>query len=266
MGVLEDFSDSLANEMVAEMADGFFGRRADLEARIKRFHSYVDRFRAMEDRAASSAGFLNLLLPGRSAFQEFFKAIGAPDAGALLDCRPPKEIPLDEMPSAFTGRGRFFKLVIVGYDNLKAARDEYMDGVREKKRRKKDPDAIDLSYSLIKAMREVINKEVREINANISPTALLQTVRQFDVATVRKERALCADVGPGRLDKRLAFQEIDFDALGLTTYPELPGGDGVRAKIKSFCKSFYKANGRAIQSMFSDLKKRIQEEADALIS
>ncbi len=258
MGSLEDFSDSLANEVISEMADGFFSRRAELEARINLFHTYVERFRAMERMVVSSAGFLNLLLVDRPGSLAFFKAIGVEDADALVESRTPREIPLEKIPSALTAKGRFTKLTLWGYDDLTTSCHEYIHGCEHKKRREKREDGIDLSYNLLKAMRQLINEEVSKVNANISPTALLQSVRQFDVAAGLKERALDAGAGAGELDKRLAFHRIDFDSLGLKSYPELPRGDETREKIRSFCKSHYTTNRHAIKSMLSRLKNRIQ--------
>ncbi len=78
---------------------------------------------------------------------------------------------------------------------------------------------------------------MRKINANMSATALLQSVRQFDVAAGLKERSLDAGAGPGQQNRGLTFRPIDFDALGLKLHPDLPPGNGAREKIKTFCTS-----------------------------
>ncbi len=264
MGSLEDFSDSLANEVITEMADGFFSTRAELEARINLFHSYVERFRAIERMVVSSARFLNLLLVTRAGSLAFFRAIGVDDADALLESRAPRRIPLERIPPALTDKGRFTKLVLWGYDDFQMLCHESIHGCEHKKRRKRKKDGIDPDYNLLKAMLQLINEEVRKVNANISPTALLQSVRQFDAAAGLKERALDAGAGAGQLDRRLAFRQIDFDSLGLKSYPELPRGNWTREKIKSFCKSYYSPNRQAIKSMLSDLKKRIQARPSSM--
>ncbi len=258
MGALEDFSDSLANEVITEMADGFFGPRAELEARIKLFHSYVERFRSAERMVGSSAGFLNFLLVDPSGSRDFFTAIGVDDSESLVESRAPGDTPLEKIPAAFTNKGRFTKLVLWSYDDLRVLCHEYIHGCEPQKRSKRGGGGdIDLSYNLLKAMIGLINEEVGKVNTKISPTALLQSVRQFDVAATLKERALDSGAGVRGLDGRLAFHRIDFDSLGLKTYPELPLGNGTVKKIKSFCSSFYSPNRQAIRSMLSDLKSRI---------
>lgn len=259
MSSLEEFSDSLANEVITEMADNFFGRRAEVEARINLFHAYVKRFRAMERMVISSAGFLNHLMVEPSGARDFFRTIGVDDADSLLENTAPGDIPLERLPSALTDKGRFTKLVLWSYDDLKTSCHEYIYGSKHETPRQAKGDDIELGYNLLKAMHRVVNEEVSAVNANISPTALLQSVRQFDAVAGMKARTMDAGAGPGGLDGKLAFRRIDFDALGLKPYPELPNGNGVRTNIKSFCKSYYAANRRAIKIMLSDLKARIRK-------
>ncbi len=256
MSRLGNFIGSLTDEIIAEMAEGFFGRRARLEAQIDTFRLYVERFRATEKEVVASAGFLNFLLLGPAGSRQFYRSIGVKGAAGLIESPVTEGTSSKSVPRALTKKRQFTKLVLWAYDDLKTICDEHMHGHgRENLGDRKDNDT-DLSYDRLRTLHQTIEDETRRVNA-MSMADHLQAFRHFSMAfteTEWKERIL--DVGPkpySNIDHRFAYTRIDFDSLRLKRYPDLPHVTKTQEDIRSFCRAFYGANREAARSVLSHL-------------
>jgi hypothetical protein len=252
----KNFSDSMAEEVLTDMADTFFGARKELEHTIKAFQSLVETLREKETEVDAGAGFLNhLLLYGRAG-SDFYTSIKVDTPSILLESKIPDQTLLPKVPFALTSKGKFIKLVLRAYDALQEACDEYING-----KYYKDPEEevkrVTVHYKQIKIMCEIINEDIQKINRNLNPACVLEYAKGLDYETREKER-----ITGGTLDgytcsiqEKLEYKPIDFDSLHLKEYPALPKKDSVISEIRSFCKKIYSKNKADIDKLISDLEK-----------
>lgn len=257
MSLHKNFSDSMAEEVLTDMADTFFGARKELENTIKAFQSLVETLRKKETEVDAGAGFLNHLLLYGKAGSDFYTSIKVDTPSILLESKIPDQMLLPKVPFALTSKGKFIKLVLRAYDALQEACDEYING-----KYYKDPEEkvkrVTVHYKQIKIMCKIINEEIQKINRNLNPACVLEYAKGLDYETREKER-----ITGGTLDgytcsiqEKLEYKPIDFDSLHLKKYPKLPKKDTVISEIKSFCRNLYNKNKADIDKLISDLEKR----------
>ncbi len=262
MNPFNDFSDTLAEEVLTDMADTFFGARKQLEDMIEIFQSLVEELREKEVEVAGRAGFLHYVLLRGKVAGDFYESIKVDSPQILLESKFSDKCLPYKIPFAFTDRGKFTKLVLWAYDALQNACDEYINGKYyddpEEKGRKK----LTIHYKLIKNMCKVINEKVYKVNTDVSPVCVLQYAKKFDPETMEKERIAGATFGgyACSIDEKLAYKTIDFDSLQLKKYPELPKEDKVNFEITLFCKKNYPKYKDEIKKLISDLEDRIPPE------
>jgi hypothetical protein len=252
----KNFSDSMAEEVLTDMADTFFGARKELEHTIKAFQSLVETLREKETEVDAKAGFLNhLLLYGRAA-ADFYETIKVGTPSILLENKISDRPLLEKVPFALSPKGKFIKLVLRAYDALQEACDEYING-----KYYKDPEEnvkrVTVHYKQIKIMCKIINEDVQKINKNMNPACVLQYAKGLDYETRDNERITggTLDGYACSIDEKLAYKPIDFDSLRLKEYPALPKKDSVISEIRSFCKKIYSKNKTDIDKLIADLEK-----------
>jgi hypothetical protein len=249
----ELLSESLAEEVLTDMAENFFGTRTQLERRIDRLYAHSRRLHQKARRVAGAAALLRRLLLDEVETRGLGKALGA-----ALDEFPaaPPPSPPPHWPFALTRRGVFTQLVLDAYGDLHAVREEYMLG-----RYIPDPEIkgrmrVTVNYTSLRKFCDRLNADIDRVNRQASPSQLLQYVKRFDV--IQEERANILGSGfdgkTALIDQRMAFEKIDFDALGLPVFPTLPPVAKAQAPIKKFCRDLYRRRPAEIVEMMRTLK------------
>lgn len=249
----ELLSESLAEEVLTDMAENFFGTRTQLERRIDRLYAHSRRLHQKAHRVAGAAALLRRLLLDEVETRGLGKALGA-----ALDEFPaaPPPSPPPHWPFALTRRGVFTQLVLDAYGDLHAVREEYMLG-----RYIPDPEIkgrmrVTVNYTSLRKFCDRLNADIDRVNRQASPSQLLQYVKRFDV--IQEERANILGSGfdgkTALIDQRMAFEKIDFDALGLPVFPTLPPVAKAQAPIKKFCRDLYRRRPAEIVEMMRTLK------------
>jgi hypothetical protein len=249
----ELLSESLAEEVLTDMAENFFGTRTQLERRIDRLYAHSRRLHQKARRVAGAAALLRRLLLDEVETRGLGNALGA-----ALDEFPaaPPPSPPPHWPFALTRRGVFTQLVLDAYGDLHAVREEYMLG-----RYIPDPEIkgrmrVTVNYTSLRKFCDRLNADIDRVNRQASPSQLLQYVKRFDV--IQEERANILGSGfdgkTALIDQRMAFERIDFDALGLPVFPTLPPVAKAQAPIKKFCRDLYRRRPAEIVEMMRTLK------------
>ena len=150
----------------------------------------------------------------------------------------------------------FTHLVIDAYMELRAAREEYMVG-----RYVPDPEIkgrmrVTVNYTHFHKFCDRLNEDIDRINNQTAPSQMLQYIKRFDVAQQERADILGSgfDGSTARIDQRMAFPKIDFAALGLPVFPELPERRKIRDAIKKFCRDFYQRRPAEIAKVMTTLK------------
>lgn len=237
MGDAKNFSDSLVEEVLTDVAESFFGARKELDDLSDLFMAYVERLLEEARHVEAVAGRLNHILVRNAVRRKFYGMLGIDQPGPYLDSRFIPEAPRISIPFAITERGRFIKLVLQFTTELQHASETYTRG---------PADADDgtgeapVYYNLVRSMCELINEKVCRVRDGMSPACVLQYAKKFDTQHAQQAGVTGATVGTyAHVDSKFQCRPIDFDQLDLVQFPKLPEADVIRGDIVAFCKQHF---------------------------
>lgn len=252
----ELLSESLAEEVLTDMAESFFGTRKQLERKIDRLHAHARRLHQKAHRVTSAAALLRCLLLDEAETRGLGNALGVAFDGFPSDPAASPPTPPPHWPFALTRRGVFTQLVLEAYAELHAVREDYMVG-----RYVPDPDnkgrmRVTVNYTSLRKFCDRLNANIDQVNRQSSPSQMLQYLKRFDV--IQEERANILGSGfdgeTAQIDQRMAFQKIDFDALKLPVFPPLATVGKAGDPIKKFCRDLYRRRPAEISQMMQKVK------------
>lgn len=260
MSEFDRFADGLANEVLSEMADNFFGARREMDEQIEQFKKLVRELKKLQDQAEHFAEILHFVLLGEEGAVGFYEAIGL-DAAQLPLCMECTIPPLLEgLPFAFTHKGRFRKLVILAYRNMRDNVEDYLHGHeyadRDEPRRRR----VSVHYESLKRMEARLNLQIEKLNRQSSVSNTLQYVRGLNPAEQEREKIAGAPAfdDPQRLDSTFAYPRQDMSSEGLKSFPEFPAFKDVESEIRQFVDAFYARNKAAVRAMLRELREAQQ--------
>ncbi|MCF8079002.1 MAG: hypothetical protein K9K88_06955 [Desulfobacterales bacterium] len=244
---MTDYDSPLAEEVLTDVAQTFFGARRKLDDMIEILKDYAQ---TLEQKAAiviRRAGTLNYLLVEKDRIAAFYEAIGVSDPGELPRCEPPDPLPHLKPGFSLTGRGRFVKTVARQYERLWKACREYRCSSANPLADAKRVEDVCVDLKLVKAMWEIVNSKIREINEESSPSAVLQYAKGFDSRGEKQSKVAGATAGEyAGMDRKFVYRPIPIEEMHLHDFPELPEPYGCRNRIARFAKKIYPAvRGRA---------------------
>lgn len=255
----DDFPESLADEVLTEMAHNFFGERVQLEDNIRFLHKTADRLRQKEAGIYERAGFLNHLMVTPEAARSLYRAIGI-DSGFFDVKTEVTDRVLPALPPlALTRKGEYVKFVLWAYEALRGACENYLKGSASINPNRTESEAHEADYRLVQSLCILINQEIDRINQRCLPTQVLQAVKRFDPATQSKEYITGGGteyVDHCSLNENLAFKPIDFSTLNLRALPELPPLEKVQSTISREAKTNYERHSARIHDMLTQIKRR----------
>ncbi len=256
MSFFDDFADGLEQEVLSEMADGFFGPRKRLDDMLEGLDFLLRQFRELEKWLGYRAELLHYLLMGRQRVRAFYEAIGIDPASIPFEFYCANKPSFPKLPWAFTSKGRYNKLVLSAYDDFQQAAEDYMHGRYYNDPNQKGRKRLTIHYNRIIKIIQGINEAVAKVNSEISPSSLLGYVKSFDAGMVEKEKVAggmyqgdhCA------LDGDLCYRPVDLEALELKEMPSLPKLEEAAPRIKAYCSGLYAANKPQIAKLLSEIK------------
>ena len=253
----DGFSESLADEVLTDMANNFFGDRVGLEENIRQLHNTADLLRKKETMVLERAAFLNYLMLTPQAARSIYRAAGIDtDAFAIKGDVAENALPHD-IPSALTRKGEYAKFVLCAYQALENACWNYIGGGRKGLPREQRSKGGDADYRLLKSMNVLINEEIDRINHRCLPSQVLQTAKKFDQTTRAKENITGGGTYYGdecSLNENLAFKHIEFSSLDVKEFPEMPALEEVRDSIVREAKVNYAQNKARVNDMLGYVK------------
>lgn len=252
---LEDYSNSLAEETLVEMAESFFGARKSVEEESEHFMDSAGKVKEFGEEALDRASLLHALLLDPSRVTAFYELLGV-KPGQLLEWVDPEHAKLYvKIPFAFTNKGRYAKLLANVYEIVAGLFDEYLNGRYYSPLRHGGRKRLSLHYNLLKDWAGHINRRIRDVNEGMAPSCVLGFAKGLDCSMVEAERITGATL-PGyacALDHDLQMPSVNCQALGLKEIPALPPLDQVKDKLLSFAKDVYKTEGSRVQGLLDRL-------------
>ncbi len=264
MNSKSDFSDALVDDFLHETANRFFGSRKQLEDMITAFHDIVDEVREKESLVAQRAALLNFVLDRGKAAQGFYAALGLDAAVFANGIDFTNQVLPEKAPFSLNRQNRFIKLVLIFYEALRLECHEYMHGRYYMDPEKNGRENVTSHYQQIKTMSELINENIEKINRDMSPVCVLQYARQFHPEMEAMERITGSGGEFGgatacSIDKKLAYEPIDFETLKLKKFPDMPQTVQVKPVITRYCKTLYARQRDAIHAIMDDICEKIKQ-------
>jgi hypothetical protein len=246
-----DYADQLQQEVVAEIAESYFGDRKNLDDMMADFKTMADELNAFVPRLTRAATRLHHLLLDRASAADFYIALEVDPQCVPFTDEPPAPF-FSRLPFAFTGAGRYEKCVRRSYGLFQKIVSEYLYGRSyahdEDTGRKRQT----TGYIGLREFARVIDGEVSRVNRNRAPTGTLRYVKGMDPVQAEREKILgdVTYVDGGGLDQSLRFVPVGFEQLGFPEMQDLPPLSAVKDEVKAFGKTLYRARkGEARQAM-----------------
>ncbi len=217
MASRNDFFNEFYTETMTEMAENFFSRRREVEARLEGFSRLADEVRSVAGVALRRWKTFFTLLVDTASAQDFLRQAGAEMAdlpGLAASAGEPWRF---HPPFALTPRGRYRKAVAYVYRAAREATSDYLEGSYGRDPRNPMKMRLLPNYATLKDLADTINKEVESVNTSQSPTTVLCYAKSLDASEQTREAVTGGLMGENvcKLDEDLAFKPIDFAALHL---------------------------------------------------
>lgn len=266
MSTQDDYAKELADEVLSDMAENFFGARKQLDETLDLFREYVAELKKKQVLLEHRFRFLNYLLVIPQAVHEFYRALGIQGIDAI-----PKDGMLSEKvipvhaPSAFTLKGQYTKLVMWAYEMVQKGCKAYNHGMDYQEMKRAGFEQRDAYYDLVMGMHQLINKEIHRVNAKVTPSHILQTAKRFDPDTQQKEHFTGGGAYYGddsSLNRELRYQIIDESSLNIKKFPDLPESSRIDHEISKICKDHYSHHSESIRLIIREVKEKIRETYD----
>ncbi|MGE0085191.1 MAG: hypothetical protein AB7S75_12310 [Desulfococcaceae bacterium] len=263
MVLRDDYVDSLAEEVLTEMATSFFGARKQVDDSITVLERYAEQLRKKEAEVNAGARFLAWMMISPETLAEFYRSIGISENTFSPEREVSDRFLPKEMPGALTAKGIFVKLTIHAYKILHKLCDEYMNGRKAEDLEKYDPHAIDSGYRIMQGMCQIVNEQIHKINSEMRPGQTLRCFKRFSPGTQTKEditggMTFGASGSDCRLNQALAFEPVNMKSYCLKEYPELPAPDRVEEKIVSCCRKIWDTRQKEARDIIEEVKKRLK--------
>ncbi|MEZ4528802.1 MAG: hypothetical protein R2941_23065 [Desulfobacterales bacterium] len=263
MVLRDDYVDSLAEEVLTEMATSFFGARKQVDDSITVLERYAESLRKKAEEVEAGARFLAWMMVSPETVAQFYQTIGISENTFPLEGEVSDRFLPGEMPGALTAKGVFVKLTIHAYKTLQKLCDEYMNGKKANDMEKHDPNAIDSGYRIMQALCQLVNEQINKINSEMRPGQTLRYFKRFSPGTETKEditggMTFGASGSECRLNRALAFEPIDMNSFCLKEYPVLPAPDEAEAKLISLCKKVWDSRQKQARDILEEVKKRLR--------
>lgn len=246
----------LTEAFLTDVAGRYFDERRRLEVMIETFEAALERLEAEADAVRAAAAVLETVMLGPEGMADLMARLGVPAAlfaAASSRASRPGGLP---KPSGLGRRRRYLAAVIGAYDGLFEAVLRYRNGPV--------PDTADASaqtqvyYNLVREMARMVNRRVEEVNASISPSCMLNYVKQFNPRQVAAETV----TGGGAcglessLNDRLCYRPVHLDDARVPAFPLLPPPSRVARKLTAAADRIHRDRPLEVRRLLEDLRRQ----------
>lgn len=254
-----DISEKLADAVRIEVAERFFGARKDLEDQIQAFNRLVANFKTSQPPVSDWGALLRFVTMSDEIYERFWAAVGISGDAFKGPGTYTKNLLPARIPHGFTTGGTLAKIWHWVYEGLEKAVRHYNDGEEMDRQKSCSEEMQDLSYRCLQEMSRYLNEQVDRINTDLSANHTLEFIKNLDTERAGTECSLggMGTMVAGGLDQRLAFCHVDFDALDLPKYPELPRIIDVWNRLSPLAKQTASDHKDKVKRMIRQLEQSI---------
>jgi len=254
----DDYANGLKDEVVAEMAETFFGARRELEKSIESWNALADRLRGNVTTLAERATCLGFLLFDETGEEGFYRMLGVEPAlfTELAGKAQAACIAKMHIPFGFTRVGRYIKLVERTYEIFRKELDDYLHGSWSDDPGRPGRKVLSPNLTTIKESAAWINEQVDKVNSWQNPSCALRAIRRLDPEEVERREvagATLQDQNCG-LDQSMAFAPVDPAAAELPDLPFLPSWEQVRGRLDRYVRKLCDAHADDVSALFAAIR------------
>ncbi|SIO29879.1 hypothetical protein [Halodesulfovibrio marinisediminis] len=259
----DSLSSALKDEVMTDIATGFFGARKAIDDERDLFHHVESDLRLAEQRALNTCAQLKALLTSERDLEKLLRLLGV--SVEFLERMEDTDPWINmELPFAFTAEGRYKKCVLKTYENMYSAFKSFLHGITYKTTDTFRKFGQTTGYYRYVEWCDDLNERIKKVNRDRSPAHVLSVVRDLDVDTVAKQRAVGAvNVAAGCLPgDDLCLLLVPCEDLKAMELPEIPplntqlsDKHTVESILKEYASEIYKRDREKVKQILSTLKK-----------
>jgi len=256
MADFKDLSNALADEVLNDIADTFFGARKDIDDSLEYLDSLSKQLLEKVDGIFESCVLLQKVCLGEDGYKKFWKLAGINQNNfkfpSHTECSQ-----FDTAPTfSLTSKREYTKWVSIAYHQLASRVEVYMKGVFTDHGSHHGRKVRSVNFMDFNLFAEEVNRKIDKVNSNISPSGVLKFAKSLDHEAVEKEK-ITGCVGPecDVIDCQMSLKPIDLGKFGLPDFPELPSGDDSRSFLSDFCAQMYAENKIQVKELLKELRK-----------
>ena len=252
-----DFGDILIEEVLAETANNFFGKRKIIENQIDVLQAYVKGLSEKGQEISHHLALFSYFLIEKQNVTAFFKQMGLMECDVLLkDKQPYFDLVALKSKYGLGSKKRFFNLIFFLYSEIQDRCESYNRGqiYKSDSGQSSVESKNDVNLEFIKAMVGLINDNIKRVNVEKSPSTVLQFAKSLDSGAIQKEKitgAMSSDYNQ-HLNSKMRIDPIDLKKLEIDKYPMLPPPEAVKSKIRHYCREFYHHHKMAVQQILRE--------------
>ncbi|MBI4807237.1 MAG: hypothetical protein HY795_18640 [Desulfovibrio sp.] len=237
----KDFFDEFYNETMTEMAENFFSRRKEMEARLEGFASLAGGVKSVAVKALRKWNTLFTLLVDADVALTFFRERGM-QAGHIPALAAAAGDPWRfKPPFAFTEASRYRKSVRYAYEAVRQATLDYNEGSYGNDPKNPRKKVLLPNYATLKDLAEKINAEVCSVNTCQTPSTVLAYAKSMDPHAAGKEAIVGGMTGEDvcKIDSDMAFKPVDFEGLALPVLPTPPALEEIQSSLDEMSDTIF---------------------------
>ncbi|MFW5837224.1 MAG: hypothetical protein ACOCVM_04405 [Desulfovibrionaceae bacterium] len=255
MSQYEKLSESLSDEVMTDMAEGFFGARRALEDDLDLFHAMVGLLRERKEGVLARYALLRRLLLDEKEAAALFRELGVdPELLPASETLPgPRRC--FKPPWGLGFARRYAKTLFLAYGCFQEELEAYRHGRWEEDPGQKGRKRRSVNLEQLREILQAINKRIETLNTSCSPVCMLQYIKEMDPAQLERERIAGASFAgyACSLDEHLAFEPLRFEDLELLEFFDAPEPKEAGSAVK--------AAGRRLARERPEDARRALEEA-----
>lgn len=258
MADFKDLSNTLADEVLNEVADTFFGARKEIDDSLEYLDALSKQLLEKVDGIFESCALLQKVCLGDRGYKKFWEFAGV-NPNIFVFPKQTECSCLDSSPTfSLTSKGEYTKWVSLVYHQLASRIEIYMNGVftdDESLPGRKMRSVNRMDFYLF---ADEINRNIDKVNRNASPSNVIKFAKSLDHETVEKEK-ITGCVGPecNSIDGQMAFKHIDIQGYGLADFPELLADESIPSFLREFCTMMYAENKEQVKELLKELRKSV---------
>jgi hypothetical protein len=258
MKTTADYLDALAGETLADMADSFFSRRKSLDDAIDIFNAQAEEVKALAENVLSIWRTFYRLLFRDEGLGEFMSIAGLPRAGPLAYIEDGKPLWHFTPPFSLTAKSRYRGSLLLCYQALAAAAQEYREGVyapdpKNPKRKRLTP-----NYDSLAETARKLTVEIDAVNSGQPAYCMINFAKSLNPAEIERERVTGATLGnmEAKINAEMAYEQISFNDLGVPDIPLLPPFERIRDELCGLAGRLYRDHADEAAALLKSLAPR----------